>query len=137
VSEHQRDDVPNRELQPEFDAFHYGSPDREDEDGSSVVMEMAGRALTVWREARAVGGSEIHGNRRQSKLHLISPHILFAWSIRMFGWRRMHVAREVLWLAFYICMLKWKLGWAQPNNLLATNVIYLYITVKLVLRYFH
>jgi hypothetical protein len=82
VSEHQRDDVPNRELQPEFDAFHYGSPDREDEDGSSVVMEMAGRALTVWREARAVGGSEIHGNRNYISSLLTSfLHGLYGCSV--------------------------------------------------------
>jgi hypothetical protein len=74
----------------------------------SSIAAPAGRMRTAqrrrwrWREARAVGGSEIHGNPRQLKLHLLSPHILFAWSIWMFSWRRMHVATEVLWLGFCI-----------------------------------
>jgi hypothetical protein len=75
VSEHRRDSVPNRELRPEFNALHYGSASGEDEDGSAAVTEMVGRALTVWREAHAVGRNEMHGNRRQPKLHLLPPHI--------------------------------------------------------------
>jgi hypothetical protein len=55
--------VLDHELQPEFNAFHYASSGGEDEDGSATVAEMVGRALTVWREVRAVGRSEMHDNR--------------------------------------------------------------------------
>jgi hypothetical protein len=81
--ENRRDGILNRELRPEFDAFHYDSGDGEDKDDSAVVAEMVGRALTVWQEVNTVGRSEMHGNRWQSKLHLLSPRIHFACLIYM------------------------------------------------------